>query len=65
MNPEVLVLDEPLAGLDQKSQIWLTAFLKDLKAAGKTLILSTHNEALAHSMADRILYMNENHSLSE
>jgi cobalt/nickel transport system ATP-binding protein len=65
MNPEVLVLDEPLAGLDQKSQIWLTAFLKDLKTAGKTLVLSTHNEALAHSMADRILYMNEDHSLSE
>jgi len=35
MNPEVLVFDEPLAGLDKKSQDWLTAFLKELQKTGK------------------------------
>ena len=31
LNPEVVVLDEPFAGLDQKGQSMLTAFLGDLK----------------------------------
>lgn len=57
MNPQVLVLDEPLAGLDRKSQSWLTDFLKRLHEAGKTLIISTHNDVLADTLADRIVEM--------
>ena len=63
MNPEVLTFDEPLAGLDQKSQRWLTDFLKQLHDAGKTLIISTHDDALAEELADRIVRMNENHCI--
>lgn len=63
MNPDVLVLDEPLAGLDQKSQVWLIDFLRQLHQAGKTLILSTHNEALAKLLADRLVYLNDNHEI--
>lgn len=64
MNPDVLVLDEPLAGLDRKSQIWLVSFLQQLRKAGKTMILSTHNEELAHSLGDRLVYMNEDHEIA-
>lgn len=63
MNPDVLVLDEPLAGLDSKTQRWLTDFLKALHAAGKTLVISTHNESLARELADRIVYMNDDHEI--
>jgi cobalt/nickel transport system ATP-binding protein len=63
MNPQVLVLDEPLAGLDRKTQEWLTGFLLDLKAAGKTMVIATHNDELARLLADRIVYMNENHEI--
>jgi cobalt/nickel transport system ATP-binding protein len=63
MNPEVLVIDEPLAGLDQKTQQWLVDFLLGLKKAGKTLILSTHHDTLAHTLADRIVTMNEEHQI--
>ena len=65
MNPQVLVLDEPLAGLDRKTQLWLTDFLKQLKAAGKTIVISTHNEELAHALASRIVYMNDDHSIEK
>jgi cobalt/nickel transport system ATP-binding protein len=63
MNPQVLVLDEPLAGLDRKTQEWLTGFLLDLKDAGKTMVIATHNDELAHLLADRIVYMNEEHEI--
>lgn len=63
MNPEVLVLDEPLAGLDRKTQDWLLDFLQELQAAGKTLIISTHDDTLAHLLGDRIVYMNDNHTV--
>lgn len=63
MNPEALVLDEPLAGLDRKAQEWLVEFLLQLKQAGKTLIISTHNDELAHTLADRLVTMDEEHQI--
>ena len=63
MNPEVLVLDEPLAGLDKSTQDWLTDFLQELQNAGKTLIISTHDDELAHLLGDRIVYMNDRHEI--
>ena len=63
MNPEVLVLDEPLAGLDNSTQDWLTDFLQELQNAGKTLIISTHDDELAHLLGDRIVYMNDRHEI--
>ncbi len=63
MNPEVLVLDEPLAGLDTKTQQWLVSFLKELQSAGKTLIISTHNNALAEELGHRFIRMNDDHTI--
>lgn len=63
MNPEVLVLDEPLAGLDKATQDWLLDFLQELQAAGKTLIISTHDDGLAHLLGDHIVYMNDDHTI--
>ena len=53
LAPEVLILDEPLAGLDQKTQALLLELLLQLKAAGKTLILATHSTDLPETLADR------------
>lgn len=63
LNPEVLVLDEPLAGLDQSTQDWILEFLQQLQSAGKTLIISTHDDNLAHLLGDRIVYMNADHTV--
>ena len=52
LNPEVLILDEPFAGLDQKSQDKLMAFLSDLKKAGKTILIATHNPMAGERLAD-------------
>lgn len=63
MNPEVLVLDEPLNGLDRKSRELLLQVLVSLKAAGKTLIVASHDEVLLEKLSDRIITLNENHAL--
>lgn len=65
VNPEVLILDEPLAGLDRRTQDWLTAFLQKLKAAGKTMVIATHDEALAKKLGDRFIIFDEDHRASE
>ena len=64
MNPEVLILDEPLAGLDESTQKMLIDFLKKFHAAGKTLIIITHNNQLAKELGTRFIQMNENHELT-
>lgn len=63
LNPEVLILDEPLAGLDEKTQEMLLMFLKSFHQAGKTLITITHNRELAETLGTRFAVMNEKHEL--
>ncbi len=63
MNPEVLVLDEPLAGLDRGTREWMLAFLPRFQEAGKTLLVATHDEALAEKLADRLIVIGEDHGI--
>ena len=52
VNPEVLVADEPLASLDESGRKIVVGLFKTLRAAGKTLVFATHNEALISEIAD-------------
>lgn len=64
MNPQVLILDEPLSGLDIESQEWLTDFLIRYKDAGKTMIIATHHPEFAKKMADRTVHMDREHRIA-
>ncbi|MBQ1387052.1 MAG: AAA family ATPase, partial [Erysipelotrichales bacterium] len=55
LNPEILVLDEPFAGLDTKNRKLFMKILGELKKAGKTLIIATHSEEITEAFADRVL----------
>lgn len=57
MEPELLVLDEPMAGLDYGMQEELLAVLEGLHARGITLLLATHDIDFAYRWADRIHLM--------
>jgi len=59
MEPEVLVLDEPTAGLDPKSSTDIIEILEELNANGKTIVFSTHDVDLAARWADSICVLNE------
>jgi cobalt/nickel transport system ATP-binding protein len=52
MRPDVLLLDEPTAGLDADGSDRLLARLARLHAAGTTLVIATHDVELAHAWAD-------------
>jgi ABC-2 type transport system ATP-binding protein len=53
-NPAVLFLDEPTAGLDVGTRVELHNLMRELKSAGTTIILATHDMAEAEEMADTI-----------
>jgi len=54
MRPELLVLDEPTAGLDQPMSRELLALLNDLHGQGLTIVLATHDVDFAYAWADDI-----------
>ena len=64
LNPEVIVLDEPMNGLDPRTQRWLVEFLVKLNKAGKTLITSTHNLELVQEISSRAILFDENHTIA-
>jgi cobalt/nickel transport system ATP-binding protein len=65
MNPRVLILDEPLAGLDESSMKWLAGFLIKLKESGKTIVVATHDNNLTNMIADRVIEINSDHSVKQ
>lgn len=54
MNPQVLILDEPMNFLDKKSRLWLVEFLNQMHSVGKTIIIVSHTDDF-DKMADRII----------
>ncbi|MBQ6524402.1 MAG: ABC transporter ATP-binding protein [Atopobiaceae bacterium] len=65
MNPDVYCFDEPLAGLDARTQAWLLGFLGQLRTAGKTLVVATHDQSLADEIADYFVYVGEFHGYED
>ena len=63
LNPEVLVLDEPMNGLDPRTQRWLLEFLSQLNKSGKTIITATHNLDLVEEISQRSILFDEGHCL--
>ena len=60
-NPDLIVLDEPFAGLDPVNRQLLKAIVLELKEQGKTIILSTHMMNEVEEMCDRILMIDTGH----
>lgn len=56
-KPELLLLDEPLSGLDPKSAKIVKDLLRELASQGVTTIMSTHILEIAQAMCDRIAIM--------
>lgn len=57
MRPEVLVLDEPMAGLDPAMQADLSAILDRLHAEGMTIVIASHDLDFAYQWADTVSVM--------
>ena len=62
-GPSVILLDEPSAGLDPRSQQWLIEFMNALTESGVTLITASHDLSFAAEVTDRALILSEEHEL--
>ena len=58
-SPELLFLDEPTSGLDPAARAEVHRMLAELKAAGTTIFLTTHDMAEADSVCDRLAILDE------
>lgn len=59
MDPEIIILDEPTAGLDSYFSKQIMNVLDHIQKQGKTIILSTHDVNLAYQWADEIIIMHD------
>ncbi|MEM8878392.1 MAG: type I secretion system permease/ATPase [Pseudomonadota bacterium] len=59
-RPEVLFLDEPTASMDSTSERALLEALKNISAAGTTLVIATHKESVI-SLVDRLIFLDRGH----
>jgi len=57
-QPDLVFLDEPTTGLDPAARRELWALIRDLKARGKTVVLTTHYLDEAEQLADEVAIMN-------
>jgi cobalt/nickel transport system ATP-binding protein len=62
-NPDVILLDEPTAGLDPRTQVWLIELLQELGRAGKTVITATHDLETVGEISQRAVVMGEDHGI--
>jgi lipooligosaccharide transport system ATP-binding protein len=64
-DPELLILDEPTTGLDPAVRMLLWNKVRALKAAGKTVLLTTHYMEEAERLCDRVLIMSQGKRVCE
>lgn len=64
-RPEVLVIDEPMVGLDPKSARLLKDLLRAFVARGGTILISTHTLEFAEALCARMAVINEGRVVAE
>lgn len=64
-NPDIIFLDEPTTGLDPQARHLIWDRLKQLKSAGKTLILTTHFMDEAERLCDRLIVIDHGRKITE
>ena len=60
-GPEILIMDEPTAGVDHASQQVLAGVLQQLGAAGTTMLVVTHELTALRGIVDRIVEVDAGH----
>lgn len=63
MEPDVIIMDEPLSGLDEDGQKWICDTLTSLKSHDRLMLIATHNDELIGEIADETILMNRDHQI--
>ena len=56
-NPQLIFMDEPTVGLDPASARRIRSLIRELKAAGRTVFLTTHDMTVADELCDRVAFI--------
>lgn len=65
MNPDIMVLDEPTAGLDPKGASQILQLLYKLNQEGMTIVISTHDVDLVPIYANKVFLINDGEIIKE
>jgi len=64
-NPNVIILDEPLTGLDVESAIVTKSLLASLAAEGKTILYSSHVLDAVERLCNRVLIIDQGNVVAD
>lgn len=65
MQPQVMILDEPEAGLDEDGENWVTKFLDGLRSEERLIVIATHSRLLAEEVHGEEIRMTKEHTIEE
>jgi ABC-2 type transport system ATP-binding protein len=64
-DPSILIFDEPTSGLDPMTSRFIVDYLRELKSAGKTIILSAHNLYQVEAICDRVMILRRGKTVAD
>ncbi len=65
MSPDIMLFDEPTSALDPEMVGEVLQVMKDLAAAGMTMVIVTHEIGFAREVADRVIFMDGGYIIEE
>lgn len=63
MEPDVLILDEPLNGLDEDGEKFVLECIRNLKSPDRLIIVASHNSQFVEEISDETIRLNKNHQI--
>ena len=64
-DPELVILDEPMSGLDPMGRMEVRGIIRELKAAGKTVFFSSHIISDVEALCDRVIMLHKGRKVAE
>jgi ABC-2 type transport system ATP-binding protein len=64
-DPELVILDEPMSGLDPMGRMEVRNLIRDLKDAGKTVFFSSHIISDVEVLCDRVILLHKGRKVAE
>ncbi len=64
-DPEVLLLDEPVNGLDPEGIVWMRGLIRSLAAEGRTVVVSSHLMGEMERTADRVIVIGQGRLIAD